>query len=323
MVAFTNRLNRRTFGALSIGAAAAATSFRAAAAQDASPMASPATEEAHILEGLGLTALAITATEFTFSMSNPGALAEGWYVISLINESETDATANLALLPEGTNAGDLSALKSQAFAGEGGELPEWWSQATFAGGTVAAPGETSSVVVYLTPGQWSIFATNPVSVQTPANFRILSPEDLEANYGIAPEATPMASPAASPVAIAAPEGLTPSVTLSVSDSGFTPSAAPGEGHVVIEVVNEGEQVHDVVILHTDETLDEASAGSMALSWVRGEEVNARPEGGVGTLSPGAVAYAEVDSDGGSHLVFSSLPDADGGLQLETVGVIVY
>src|SRR5690606_11911442 len=150
-------------------------------------------------------------------------------------------------------------------------------------------------------------------------FRIQTPEELEATTGVVAEATPMASPAA----IAAPEGLTPSLTMSISDSGLTPSATPGEGHIVVEVINDGEQVHDLVILHTDETLDEASAGSMALSWVRGEEVNAMPEGGVGTLSPGSVAYAELHGHAGSHLVFSSLPDANGGLQLETIGVIVY
>jgi hypothetical protein len=316
-----HRITRRSFGALTIGAAAAATSFRAAGAQDATPMASPTTEEAGILAGLDLNALDLTVTEFTYSLSNPGALAEGWYVLNVINETEANASVNLALLPEGTSAGELSALKGQAFAGEGGELPAWWSEAQFAGGTFAAAGETSSVVVYLTPGQWSIFSTHPASQQSPANFRILTPEDLEANYGIAPEVS--ATPEASPVAVGAPAGVEPSITLSVTDSGFEPSGAPVSGVQVIEIVNNGEQVHDVVILHTEETLDEASAGSMAQSFVRGEEINATVEGGVGTLSPGAAAYSEVEADTGMHVVFSTLPDENGGLQLETVGVLVF
>lgn len=326
MVSDLNRISRRSFGALSIGAAATAATFRMAGAQ--TPEASPAVEEAGMLESLGLPTLDITAQELVFGISNPGALAEGWYVVNLINESETDASLNLALLPEGTNGGALSALKSQAFMGQGGELPEWWASTTFAGGTVAAPGETSSAVVYLSPGQWTAFSTNPVSIQSPANLRILTPEELEANYGIVPEeaasATPDASPVASPVVeVSAPEGLTASVTLGVSDSGFTPSGAPVAGEQAIEIVNEGEQVHDVIMLHTPETVDEASAGSLALSWVRGEEVNAHPRGGIGTLSPGATAYAVLDAEPGTYLVFSSLPDANGGLQLETIGVLVF
>lgn len=320
MVAF-DRMNRRTFGALSVGAVATAATFRAAAAQDASPEASPAMAEASMLESLGLPTLDITANEFVYAISNPGALAEGWYVVNLINESSTDAALNLALLPEGTSGGELSALKSQAFTGQGGELPEWWSQTTFAGGTFAAPGATASAVVYLTPGQWTAFSTNPASIQSPANLRILTADELESNYGIAPEGG--ATPEASPVAVAAPEGLSASITLGVTDSGFNPSGAPAAGEQVIEITNEGEQVHDVVMLHTTDTVDEASAGSMALSWVRGEEVNATPVGGVGTLSPGKTAYAALTSEAGTYLVFSSLPDANGGLQLENVGVLVF
>lgn len=322
MVSDMNRLTRRSFGALSLGAVATATTFRAVAAQDASPEASPAAEEAGMLESLGLPTLDITAQEFVFAISNPGALAEGWYVVNLINESEADASVNLALLPEGTSGGDLSALKSQVFAGQGGELPEWWDSTSFAGGTVAAPGETSSAVVYLAPGQWTAFSTNPSSQQSPANLRILTPEELEANYGITPEEG-SATPEASPVAVAAPEGLTASITLGVSDSGFNPSGAPAAGEQAIEIVNEGEQVHDVVMLHTTETVDEASAGSMALSWVRGEDIDAMPVGGVGTLSPGETAYAVLDAQAGTYLVFSSMPDANGGLQLETIGVLVF
>lgn len=326
MVSDLNRISRRSFGALSLGAAATAATFRMASAQ--TPVASPAVEEAGMLESLGLPTLDITAKELVFGISNPGGLAEGWYVVNLINESETDASLNLALLPEGTNGGALSALKSEAFMGQGGELPEFWASTTFAGGTVAAPGETSSAVVYLTPGQWTAFSTNPASIQSPANLRILTPEELEANYGIVPEeaadATPGASPVASPVVeVSAPEGLTPSITLGVSDSGFTPSGAPAAGEQAIEIVNEGEQVHDVIMLHTTDTVDEASAGSMALAWVRGEDVNASPVGGVGTLSSGTTAYAVLDAQPGTYLVFSSLPDANGGLQLETIGVLVF
>jgi hypothetical protein len=322
MVSEMNRLTRRSFGALSVGAVATAATFRAVTAQDATPEATPAVEEAGMLESLDLPQLNIEGRELVYAVGTRGQFAEGWYVLNLINESEADAVVSLALLPESTSGGDLSGLKSQAFMGEGGELPEWWDSTSFAGGAVAAPGETASTVVYLTPGQWTAFSTNPASQQSPANFRVLSPEDLEANYGIAQDEAG-ATPEASPVAIAAPEGVSASITLGVTDSGFNPSGAPTAGEQMIEVVNEGEQVHDVVMLHTTEEVDEASAGSIALSWVRGEEVNATPAGGVGALSPGSSAYVALTAETGTYLVFSSMPDATGGLQLETIGVLVF
>lgn len=322
MVTHLDRMTRRSFGALSLGAAATAATFRGIAAQDATPDASPVVEDAGVLASLDLPVLDITANEFVYSISNPGALAEGWYVVNLINETENDAAINFALLPEGVSGGELSALKSQAFMGQGGALPDWWSETVFAGGTFAAPGQTTSVAVYLTPGQWTVFSTNPASAQSPANLRILSPEELEANYGITPEEG-SATPTASPVAIAAPAGLTSDLTLAITDSGFNPSGMPSAGAQVLEVVNEGEQVHDAVVLHTTETVDEASAGSMALSWVRGEEVNATPAGGVGTLSPGKIAYSGLSAEAGTYLVFSTLPSEDGTLQLEDIGVLVF
>lgn len=320
MVSGMNRLTRRSFGALSVGAVATAATFRAVSAQDATPEAMA--EEAGMLESLDLPQLNIEARDLVYAVATRGQFAEGWYVLNLTNASEADAVVSLALLPEGTSGGDLSGLKSQAFMGDGGELPEWWDNTSFAGGAVAAPGETASTIVYLTPGQWTAFSTNPVSQQGPANFRVLSAEDLEANYGIvADEAS--ATPEASPVAVSAPEGVTASITLGVTDSGFNPSGAPTSGEQLIEVVNEGEQVHDVIMLHTTDEVDEASAGSIALSWVRGEDVNATPAGGVGALSPGETAYVALTAESGTYLAFSSLPDADGGLQLETVGVLVF
>jgi hypothetical protein len=281
-------------------------------------------EELGAFDSTGLTEIVITAEQYTFTAAVPGALAEGWYIVTLQNNSDAVAGVNLGLLPEGTTGSDLSGLLSQSFQGEGGELPEWWSSATFAGGNVAAAGESTSTLAYLVPGQWLMFSTNPASMQSPSSFSVLTPEELETNYGIAApegEATPMASPDVA--GAAAPEGVTASVTVQVTDSAIEPDGAPAGGQQILQVINAGEQVHDFIILHTEDTLDEAGAASLATSWVMGEETNATAVGGVGTLSPGSTAFSAVDVQPGTYAAFSSLPDANGGLQVDNGLVVVF
>lgn len=323
MIPMNTRFSRRTFAvasaAVSVGVLGAS---RGVLAQDATPMASPA-EAAGLFDSTGLTEIVISAEQYTFTAAVPGALAEGWYIITLQNNSDAVASANLGLLPEGTSGGDLTSVISQSFQGQGGELPDWWLSATFAGGNIASPGTSTSTLAYLTPGKWFLFSTNPASAQSPSSFSILTPEELEANYGIAADAsaTPMASPATT--AIVAPEGVVATVNVEVTDMAVTPDGAPTGGEQILQVTNGGEQVHDVVILHTEDVLDEAGAASLATSWISGEETNAMVAGGVGTLSPGLSAFAGVDVQPGTYAIFSSLPDANGGLQVDSGLVAIF
>lgn len=317
MVAHNDRFSRRTFTALGLGASVgllAAT--RSVTAQDASPAAL----DAGPFADTELVEIVITADQYTFSASVPGAMGEGWYIVTLVNETESVADVSLGLLPEGTTGSDLSSAVSTVFQGEGGELPEWWDSALFAGGSVTSPGESNSSLVYLTPGQWYMFSTNPASAQSPASFLIQSAEELEANYGIV-AATPIASPvvAATPLAspVGAPEGVAATLSIDLADTEIVlPQGVPASGQHVIQVTNAGDQAHDLVILQTEETLEEESAAALATSWIRGEETDATVVGGVGTLSPGWTAFTAVDVQPGNYLLFSSLPDANGGLQVD-------
>ena len=323
MVAHNDRFSRRTFTALGLGASAgllAAT--RSVTAQDASPAPSPAVADVGPFEGTGFTEIVVTADQYTFGAAVPGSMGEGWYVITLVNETETVADANLALLPEGTTGGDLSTAVSRIFQGEGGELPEWWSSALFAGGSVAGPGDSTSSLVYLTPGKWYLFNTNPAAEQSPASFLIQTPEELEATAGIiaTPTASPVGvgTPGATPeiVGLVNPEGVVAAVVLEVTENQIVPNGAPTGGEQILQIANTGDQVRDLIILQTEEALDEESALALATSWIRGEKTNAMVAGGVGTLSPGWTAFTAVDVQPGNYVVFSAVPDADGGLQVE-------
>lgn len=326
MIFDNQRISRRTFSVLSAGAASAIGLMGVAgkvAAQDASPVSSPEMVETGAFDTSGLPEIVITADQYTFSASVPGSMAEGWYIITLENISDAVASANLALLPEGASGGDLSSAMAQSFQGEGGELPEWWNSATFAGGNVGAAGESTSTLSYLVPGKWFMFTSNPSSQQAPSSFSVLTPEELEENYGISADstATPMASPVADTQV--APEGVVATVTVQVDDDSLSPDGTPAGGQQILQVINSGDQVHDMIVLHTEETVDESSATSLGLSWAKGEETGATAVGGVGTLSPGATAFSAIDVQPGTYVAFSSLPDANDGLQVDNGLVAIF
>ena len=328
MVSSSTRFNRRTFTAVGVGASAALlASSHSVFAQDASPVASPEERDvAGAFDMLDLTEIVILAEEYTFTAQVPGSMSEGWYIITLQNNTDAVASANLALLPEGTSGGDLSGLMSKSFRGEGGELADWWTNATFAGGNVAAPGESTSTLAYLTPGKWFMFSTNPASIQSPSSFVVLTPEELEENYGIsvAPDVgTPMASPDVA-ATTAAPEGVVATVRVDISDTELTMDGAPvGGDQIVLQAINTGQQVHDLILLHTEEVLDEDGAASIAMSWAKGEDTGATAIGGVGALSANHTAFTAMNVEPGTYAVFSSLPDEEGGLQFDNGLVAIF
>jgi len=323
MIADTGRGFGRSFAVLMVSAFVAifaALPLGYAAAQDATPVASP--EAASALAASGLPEITVTAKETIFSPKVPGAMLEGWYLITLVNDTDAVSSANLVMLPEGQTVGALTSLVSTAFQGEGGELPEWWTSATFAGGNVAAAGETTQTLAYLTPGKWAIFSSNPAAVQSPSVFTILTPEEAEANYGIAP-ATPTASPVAA--GAPAPAGVTAGSTIDVNDTAITPAGAPpAAGEVVAEVTNSGEQVHELILVKTDQQVDDAGAAALATSYAKGEALTGATVVGVlGTLGPGQTAYFATTLEPGTYVFFSSLPDANGGLQSDAGLVLAF
>jgi hypothetical protein len=222
--------------------------------------------------------------------------------------------------------GDLTSALGTSFKGEGGTLPDWWGSATFAGGNLAAGGQTTHTLAYLTPGKWVIFSTNPAAVQSPSVFTILTPEEAEANYGIAPAATPVATPGASPVAgTQAPEGVTATANIDLTDTGIEPAGeVPASGPIVAEVTNSGEQVHELVLVKTDQPVDDAGATALATSYAKGEALTgATVVGGVGTLGAGQTAYMSATLEPGTYVFFSTLPDANGGLQSDAGLVLTF
>lgn len=276
-------------------------------AQDATPIADEL--------GLDLPVVTVTAQESVLSISVVPPVLEGWTLFSLVNESEAVANVNVALLPDEQTVGDLTSVVSESFAGEGGELPDWWSEATFGGGAYAAPGETSQGVVYLTPGKWAVFSTNPAAAQPAQTITVATAEEAAENYGIEAEATPVA---ATPVdATPVVEGLEADGEISIADGAYDITSDPEAGQQLWQVMNDSVQVSDLVLFSTDEELDEEGVADLATAFASGEATDgATLEGGVGALSSGGTAYLPVDLEAGNYVVISTQPDADGGIQAD-------
>jgi len=323
MVCESVRVRDRSFAVLLLGVVMALVAVMpfagSAGAQDATPEA----------EGLGLDLpeVQITASESTFSVSG-SELLEGWTIITLINESETAAVANLALLPEEQNVGDLTTVVSQAFAGEGGELPEWWANATFAGGAWADAGATTQAVVYFTPGEWVVYSSNPASAQPPQKITILSIQEAVDLGILEPVATPVPGDDGSPVADdgATPvvEGLPADSEISIVDGAIETASAPVSGQQLWQVTNNGSQVSDLVLYAVDEELDDAAASELATTVASGETPEgATLAGGMGALSDGGTAYLSANLEAGTYVAFSTQPDTAGGIQASNGVVLVF
>lgn len=314
MVSNTARVRGRSVTTLLLGAAMALVAVMpfagSAVAQDATPEATP---EPSGLAALGLQEITVTAQAETNSITYTPPLVAGWALVSLVNESEAPAVINIAQLPEGSSVGELSSVAFSAFQGEGGELPEWWAETTFAGGAWAGAGETVQSAVYLTAGQWAAFSTNPLSVQPLQTFQVASEEDLVNIYGVEPEATPVGG---TPVADAMPvvEGLDSDASVSITDGAFSIPEAPVPGPQVWEVTNDSSQASEIVLVSVDYDIPPEEAVLWVGTFAAGDLGNAVVENGSGLLSSGGSSYVAVDLDPGTYVLFSMHPDTAGGLQ---------
>jgi hypothetical protein len=320
MVSKTARVRGHSVTALLLGVVMALVAVLpfagSASAQDATPEATP---EPSGLAALGLQEIQVTASADTYALSYVPPLVEGWALITLTNESEAPAVVNFGLVPEGQSVGDLSSAVFGAFQGAGGELPEWWADASFNGGAYAGAGETTQTAIYLTPGEWATFSTNPLSAQPVQIFAVASAEDLVNIYGLEAEATPVAEAAATPVV----EGLPADGTVSITDGAFNIAEAPVAGPQIWQVTNDSSQVSELVLVGVDYDIPLEEATLWVPTFAAGDLGSAVIENGSGLLSPGASAYVSLDLAPGTYILFSSAPDAAGGIQSDAGLVTVF
>lgn len=314
MVSRTARMGSRSVAALLLAlcmALVAVLPFAGpATAQDATPEAEAPTG----IAALGLPQIQVRATDTSFVVVLAPPYSEGWTQFTLQNESSTPATFNLVKLAEGQTAGDVSSAVFAAFQGTGGTLPDWWASAEFAGGAWAPVGGTVDTAAYLTPGRWVVFSSNPFSPQPVQSFSVATPQELVDVYGMEPEAgaTPEAdaSPAAEPVV----EGLPADGQISITDGAFTGAESPVSGPQVWAVTNNSSQVSELVVAYVDYDIPLEEAVLWVGTVAAGDVGSGVIQNASGLLSPGATSYIDLDLQTGTYVLFSTAPDAAGGLQ---------
>lgn len=256
--------------------------------------------------GLELPEIELRAQETTYSITlpvTPTGLLTGQYIVRFVNQTDTVADANIVLLPEEQTAGDLSGALFTSFTEEAdGEFPDFFADATFVGGSWAEAQGTSEVVVNLTtPGRYYVFSSLAGAPQSVQAFTVVSAEAAEAEAA----GTPAASPVASPVA---PEELPSDVQVSATEFEFTGADSASSGPQLWQVTNDGEALHNAVLVNGD-VEEDVSAGGSAVNEAMAE---ADIAGAVGILSPGQVAYMVLDLEADSYTLVDTLPDGEGG-----------
>lgn len=315
-----NRINRRTLGGITIGAAATGSLAYLVSAQDATPEVEPM-GEATPVAGVPMLSELETANQVDI-VANGGSYAvyvagenqPGWYVFNVENASDADASFNIAKLPEGTTVSQFNSDLFQIISGQATELPAYFAETEFAGGTAVPVGGANSTLVNLSAGEWVLFSSHAGSKQGSTTIQVLSAED-NAAMGIEAAATPEGGSVA-------PEGFGSTLTVSVTDSSISADAMPAAGLNIVGVRNDASAPADFVVLHSTEAVDEAAAADLAKSWIAGEEVSATLAGGMGVLSPDSYGYVELNAEAGTYVGFSSLINATGGAQVDDGAIIV-
>lgn len=316
-----SRINRRAFGGVVVGASATAGIARFAAAQDATPEvevteATPVSIPS-LAELESAAQVRVVANETSYAIFQSGGNVPGWYVFTVENASEADAAFNLARLPEDLSVSDFSSFLFQLNSGQVEALPEWLADVTFAGGTYAPVGGSSSVMVNLDAGEWVAFSDLAVSKQRATTMRV---DEAVAEEGEEMAATPEV---AEPTVVTAPEGFGSSFTVSVADGAINADSSPAAGYNVIGVRNDASMAANFVLIHSAEAVDDAAAADLAAAFLAGEESGATLAGGMGVLGSDVFGYIELEAEAGSYVGFSSLVNASGGSQLEDGAVVVF
>lgn len=311
-----SRINRRTLGGLTIGAAATASFAGLVTAQDASPEAEEVS--AATLANLETaTQVDVTVNDNSYAIFQAGENVPGWYVFTIENTSESDAAFNLALLPEGVEVGDFTSFLFQLTSGQLTELPEWLLDVTFAGGTYAGVGESSSALLNLpAAGDWVAFSDLAASTQSVTTIRVTEPVAEETETSATPEVAEVA-------AQVAPEGFASTFTVSLADGAINADSSPAAGYNIVGVRNDASMVANFVLIHSAEAVDDAAAADLAAAWLAGEESGATLAGGMGVLTADSYGYIELEAEAGSYVGFSSTVNATGGSQLEDGAVVVF
>lgn len=271
------------------------------AAQDATPGASSDDGES-LLAAMGYPEIRVSTDGTTNDV--PTELEAGRYHVVLENQSDTlDIDLEVWQLPEGVTIDDVTAYNES-----GAEMvPDFFFDANFNGGPSTFAGETTGVILDLTPGEWyfNIWSYDPET-------------DEDSNMPVAVTVTGEMAEMDEPVA---------DVRIEMVEMDFVVPDAFSAGPQTWNVVTTGEQIHHLILSRVpDGTTEEhvlelvgmmmgppaspeAGASPMAEPALGFEDVQDILE--TMPLAPGQFNVIEVDLEPGTYVMLCFLPDPSG------------
>ncbi|HWA56381.1 MAG TPA: hypothetical protein VG692_03955 [Gemmatimonadales bacterium] len=234
---------------------------------------------------VAIPTMRIVAEDYRYEL--PAEVPSGVTRLTLVNRGHELHHAQLVRLEQGKTVADMAQLRPDA------PPPAW--VVPVGGPNAVGPGDSSSVVQSLAPGNYALFCFIP-SLSDHKEHRF---KGMVAAFRVTENRGPQAR---------LPQA---DLTVRTLDFGFAPSAPITAGHRTIRVVNDGPQLHELVLA----LLPPGKTAADLLAWnpeTATEPPPARYLGGVVGLVPGGEALVEADLAPGNYVLICYIPDAKDG-----------
>lgn len=218
----------------------------------------------------------VTTSDHAFTLSSEVAAA-GPVTFALTNEGSEPHQMQVAALPDGMTAADFV----EAFERDG-ELAALESVVWAGGVNGVEPGATEIATVEVAPGRYVVlcFIPSPGEHGTShVSLGMVGELDVVDTGEIAPEPLPVATVELTDFAIAIPERFTGGV---------------------VEVINNGSQNHELILMR----FDEGKSLADLVAWSQSGMPAERPfdyVGGTGTMAPGTRGWATLTLESGEYV----------------------
>jgi hypothetical protein len=233
-------------------------------AQEATPAASDS-----LLAGLGYPEILVTSDGTSHDF--PTEVEAGRYRIVLENTGDVEVDIEIVQLPEGVTPDDVNAAFAEAEESPVFVPPDFFYDMTWNGGVWAFPGETRDVVLDLAPGEWYAAFT---TYDAETGEEVDRSETMVTVTGEMPE-------------LGEPEGI----EIGMIEMDFVVPDTMEAGPQIWNVVNNGLQVHHLVLLGVPDGTTEDDVMELAMS----EGPPASPEAGATPVEP-ALSFEEVTDE---------------------------
>lgn len=233
---------------------------------------------------IALPTLTIVAKEYGYEV--PAEVMSGPTRLTLTNAGQELHHAQVVKLEEGKTLKDLASLPA------GGPPPSW--MVPVGGPGAAEPGKSTSVVQPLAPGEYAVFCFIP----SPGDHKPHMMKGMVAGFRVVPAKKFADMPKAD-------------VTVRMVDFGYAPSAPLTAGKRVIKVVNDGPQLHELVLfrLAPGKTLSDFAKWNPETAT---EPPPGNFVGGTVAMVPGGESLVETTIEAGQYVLVCYIPDAKDG-----------